>query len=78
MTTRRVTVRRFEVNIAYAGAPNRDNQALPQGIQAPAKEQFPLGGQTLVNPPAMTYGKIRLAFLCLAQAMTTHDEALTT
>ncbi|XP_069150012.1 uncharacterized protein [Solanum lycopersicum] len=52
MTTRSATTRWVEEDIANAGVPPQDNQD-------PPKEQAPLGGQAMVNPPVMTNGDIK-------------------
>ena len=78
MTTRREAARRVQEEIANVGAPPQDNQVPPQGNNAPPQEQVPLDGQASINPPAMTDGEIRSAFLSLAQFMTTQAQAITT
>ena len=78
MTTISSAAIRVEEEISNAGAPPQTNQAPPQGNQAPSQEQVPVGGQALINPPAMMDGEIRSTFLSLAQAITTQSQALTT
>ena len=61
MTTRSATTRWVEEDIANAGVPPQDNQD-------PPKEQAPLGGQAMVNPPVMTKGDIKVTFLNLIKS----------
>ena len=52
--------------------------ATPKGNRVSSKEQVAANDQVTVNPPTMTDGEVRAAFLQMTQAITTKDQALTT
>ena len=62
MKKRRLVARRVVYEVANEGANSQRNQ-VPRQVQAAANEQV------LVNPPAMTNGELREAFLKMAQSI---------
>ncbi|TMW97867.1 hypothetical protein EJD97_004878 [Solanum chilense] len=71
MNTRRTAARRLDEEISNAGVS-------PRGNQVPPLEEVPNDDQAPVSPPLLTDGDIRVAFLEMAQAITTQAQALTT
>ena len=63
--------RRLDEEIANARAP-------PRGNQVPPLEEVPNDDQAPVNPPPLTDGDIRVAFLQMDQAITTQAQTFTT
>ena len=72
MTTRGVTARRVEEDLANAGVPPKGNQVPSQDNQVPSQQQAP------VIPPPVTNGKIMSTFLTLAQDITTQAKVVAT
>ena len=71
MNAWRSAARRLDEEISNARVP-------PRGNQVPPLEEVPNDDQAPVNPPPLTDGDIRVAFLQLAQAITTQAQPVTT
>ena len=70
MNTRWNATRRFEEEVANAGAP-------PHCDKVPPLEENANVDQALVNPPPMKEAQMRVIFGKMAQAMTTQSQAVT-
>ena len=64
MNTQRTAARRLDKEISNGGAP-------PRGNQVPPLEEIVNDDQAPINPPPLTDGDIRVAFIQMAQAITT-------
>ena len=77
INTRRTPIRRVEDNNVNEEIPPQVEQVeqFLQGAQGGTKYQVPIveeGNDVPVNPPEMTSGEIKEAFLILARDLTTH------
>ena len=71
MKTGRTASRRLDKKISNGGVPPWDNQV-------PPLEEISNDDQALVNPPPLTDGDLREAFLQMDQDITTQSQAVTT
>ena len=71
MNTGRTTARRLDEDISNVGVP-------PQGNQVSPLKEVANDDQEMANPPSLTDGDIRDAFLQMAQAITTQAQAVIT
>ncbi|TMX03111.1 hypothetical protein EJD97_018162 [Solanum chilense] len=71
MNTRRTYARTLDEDITNAGVP-------PRGNQVHLLKEVANNDQVPINPPPLTDGDIKVAFLQMAQVITTQTQAVTT
>ncbi|TMX05864.1 hypothetical protein EJD97_006910 [Solanum chilense] len=71
MNTRRTAARELDEEISNAGVP-------PRGNQVPPLEEVANDDQAHVNPPPLTDGDVRAAFIQMAQVISTQEQVLNT